>query len=503
MSGKTQRVLKNTGIQTISQAVTWVLSWFLLVLLPRYLGDVQFGKLFFALSYGMIFGTLINLGVNLFLVREVAVLHPDPAFSPAENARRRAGLQSLLGNVLTLKLALAAFVFLLQSALVYCLPYDELTRQTVVIVGLGSCLGAVTQTLSGAFQGLERMLAPNLALIAEKTIITGGCALLLWHGAGLLPICWVYTAAAAVSFGLQLGLLRRLEPFGFALDRSLLRRVFVGGLPFLIWVIFGEIYIRIDVMMLSLMTSDAVVGWYGAATRLYSTLLFVPNILSTAVFPAMMRMGAGAAADEPAFARASERLMNLLLFAAIPISAGAMVVAEPLVRLLYGTGPFQHAAANLRILSFSILLVCVDMVLGTVLIARGKEKPWAGMAIAAAVFNPLVNLWAIPLTTRLYGNGGIGASAATVLTEVLMMAGALWIMPRGIFSRRNLLVGLKGCALGAAMVLLLRCLGISNLALLILIGAIFYLPLALLFGVLPREDLAHIRHALCNMGTRA
>ncbi|MEI8242488.1 MAG: flippase [bacterium] len=496
MAGKTQRALKNTGIQAASQVITWTLSWILLVLLPRYLGDSGFGKIFFALSYGMLFSTVINLGVNMFLIREVAVLHPTPECSPEENARRRAGLKALIGNVLSLKLLLAALVFVLQSALIYCLPYDAVTRQVVVIVGFGTCLGAVTQTLGGVFQGLEKMLAPNLALIAEKTVVTGGCACLLWHGSGLIPICWVYTAASVVGFVLQLALLLRCEPFRLAWDQVLLRRIFVGGLPFLIWVIFGEIYLRIDVLMLSLMTSDAVVGWYGAATRLYGTLLFVPNILSTSVFPAMMRLGSGAAGDEAAFTRTSERLLNMLLFAAIPVSAGAIVVARPLVRLLYGDGPFQHAAANLQILGFSILLVCVDMVLGTVLIARGKEKPWACMAIGAAFFNPLVNLWAIPLTTRLWGNGGIGASAATLLTEMLMMVGALWLMPKGIFTRRNLLVGLKGCALGLAMVWLLRGWGTQNLVLLIAAGAAFYLPLALLIGVLPREDLAHLRHAL-------
>lgn len=499
MASKTRRALQNTGIQTISQIVTWTLSWFLLILLPRYLGDSGFGTLFFALSFAGIFGTLINLGVNAFLVREVAVLHPDPELPPEENARRRAGMQALLGNVLTLKVLLAAGVFLLLSVLIYCLPYDASTRQAVLVIGVGACLGSITQTLGGVFQGMERMFVPNLALIVEKTIVTGGCAWLLVNGFGLLSVCWVYTVAAGVSFALQLGLLMRQERFGFAWDRVLLRRIFVGGLPFLIWVIFGEIYIRIDVLMLSLMTSASVVGWYGAATRLYATFLFVPNILSTAVFPAMMRMGAKAT-DEGAFARASERVLNLLLFAVIPISFGIIVIADPLVLLLYGHGAFQNAAPNLQVLGFSVLLVSVDMALGTVLIARGKEKQWAVMAIAAAVFNPLVNLWAIPLTTRLYGNGGIGAAAATALTEVLMMAGALWLMPKGIFTRRNLQVGLKGCAIGVAMVVLLRVWGEQNLVLLIAAGALFYLPLAWLLGVLPREDLAHMRHALGRRG---
>jgi len=401
MTGKTQRALKNTGIQAVSQVITWTLTWILLILLPRYLGDSGYGKLFFALSYGLLFSTLINLGVNMYLVREVAVLHPSPEHSPEETARRRTGLQTLLGNVLTLKLALATLVFVLQSVLIFCLPYDAVTREAVLIVGFGTCLGGISQTLGGVFQGLEDMLAPTLTLIAEKIVVTGGCALLLWRGAGLLPVCWTYMAASVVGFALQLVLLLRCEPFRLGWDRVLMRRIFVGGLPFLIWVIFGEIYLRIDVLMLSLMTSDAVVGWYGAATRIYGTLLFIPNILSTSVFPAMMRMGAGAAAEDGAFARTSERLMNLLLFTSVPVSAGAIVIAGPLIRLLYGGGSFQHAAANLQVLGFSVLLVCVDMVLGTVLIARGRERAWAAMAVLAAVFNPLVNLWAIPMTTRL------------------------------------------------------------------------------------------------------
>ena len=492
---KTRLALKNTAIQAASQIVTWGLSWILLVILPRYLGDSQFGKLFFALSYGTIFSTLINLGVNTFLAKEVAVLHPSPDMTEYEIDRRSKGLHSLLGNVLTFKLTLAALVFAIQSALIFFMPYDTASREAVLIIGLGTCLGAVTQTMGGAFQGLQYMLAPSVILIVEKTIVTAGCASLLLSGHSLVAVCWVHTAAAVVSFIFSFIWLYRRERFGLAWDRKLLRRVFVGGLPFLVWVVFGEIYIRIDVLMLSLMTSDAVVGWYGAATRLYGTLLFIPNILTTSIFPAMMRIGSDTV-DEAAFSRASERLMNLVLFAAIPISAGTIAAANPLVRLLYGLGPFEHAGPNLQVLGFSILLVCIDVVLGTALIARGKEKAWAGMAIAAAFFNPLVNLWAIPLAERLYGNGGVGAAAATAVTELLMMFGALWLMPRGVFSRRNVVVGFKGCLLGGAMLLLLLWWGTENLFLLIPAGAIFYLPLALLLGVLPRKDFYHMRHAL-------
>ena len=76
------------------------------------------------------------------------------------------------------------------------------------------------------------------------------------------------------------------------------------------------------------------------------------------------------------------------------------------------------------------------------------------------------------------------------------LAGALWLMPAGIFTRRNLVVGAKGLVLGTAMVVLLRAWGSQEIGYLIVAGAACYVPLALWWGVLPREDLAHLWHAL-------
>ena len=53
------------------------------------------------------------------------------------------------------------------------------------------------------------------------------------------------------------------------------------------------------------------------------------------------------------------------------------------------------------------------------------------------------------------------------------------------------------------MVLVLRAWGTSNLVLMIVVGGAFYVPLALLSGVVPREDLHHMMHALKSMRKEA
>ncbi len=497
MASKTRRVIKNTLIQAASQLVTWTLSWALLILLPRYLGDEGFGKLFFALSYTLIFGTLINFGIHTYLVKQVAVLRTDDHDDGPRTEMRE--LEKLLGNVLLMKLVFSVAAYLLMCSLIFVLPYDALTRQAVCILAISTCIGSITLATGTVFQGLEEMVMPNVALIAEKVLTTLGAAILLINGAGLIAVCWLFVFTSAVNMMILLYSLRRRLTFRLEFDRLIMKQILVGGLPFLIWIVFGEIYVRIDVLMLSLMTDDSVVGWYGAAFRVYSTLLFIPHILNTAVFPALARLASRAdEEDAGAFSLATDRLMTFLLFASVPVGLGLFHVAPVLVTLLYGTGPFQNAAPSLQIFSALVVLVCVDVMLGSILIARGKEKQWAYMAVTAAVFNPLMNAWLIPLTQRLYGNGGIGAAIATLLTEMLMMTGALCLMPSGMVTTRGLWSGARALLAGLVMLLVLRMLGSDNLILIVVVGALTYVVAALAVQVIPKEDTAHILHAVRN-----
>ena len=75
------------------------------------------------------------------------------------------------------------------------------------------------------------------------------------------------------------------------------------------------------------------------------------------------------------------------------------------------------------------------MILGTVLIAASRQRAWTIVGILAGVFNPLVNLWAIPFTQRVFGNAAIGAAVVTVATELVMFIGALYLRPKGVFTR--------------------------------------------------------------------
>jgi hypothetical protein len=87
------------------------------------------------------------------------------------------------------------------------------------------------------------------------------------------------------------------------------------------------------------------------------------------------------------------------------------------------------------LLSLNLPFVALDMILGTVLIANGRQIAWTCVGVVACFLNPLVNLWAIPFTQHLYGDGAIGAALTTIMSEVIMLVGALLLRPKQIFTR--------------------------------------------------------------------
>jgi hypothetical protein len=70
--------------------------------------------------------------------------------------------------------------------------------------------------------------------------------------------------------------------------------------------------------------------------------------------------------------------------------------------------------------------------------AARRETPWAWVGVLGGIADPLLNLLLIPVTQRMLGNGAIGSSMAWVITEGVMLTGALILMPRGLLDRSDL-----------------------------------------------------------------
>ena len=92
-------IAKNTGWLFGSEIVNRILSFFLIVAMARYLGDIGLGIFAFATAYIGIFQIFSDFGISWYLIREVA--------------KDKSKADAYFSNTLTIKLILATIIVII------------------------------------------------------------------------------------------------------------------------------------------------------------------------------------------------------------------------------------------------------------------------------------------------------------------------------------------------------------------------------------------------------
>ena len=116
---------------------------------------------------------------------------------------------------------------------------------------------------------------------------------------------------------------------------------------------------------------------------------------------------------------AVELSLKVLLAAALPISVGTMLLAEPIVRLVAGDAYVPHSVVALQILIWFLPFSFVNSLLQYVLIAVDQQRFITRSFVLAAVFNVSGNLLLIPHLAY------VGAALTTIGSELVLL-GPFW-----------------------------------------------------------------------------
>jgi O-antigen/teichoic acid export membrane protein len=415
------RVVRNILALLVNQVGTWIITLILTIVLPRYLGVDQFGLYSFAIAFVGFFALGMKLGTGTYLTWRIP---REP-----EIAGR------LTFNTLLLQIPLILACSAVAIAILPFIDANPLAIQLTLVVLVASGVSSFSSTLSSALAGLQIMKAPAfIALFSAAVGMTLVVAATQIH-LSLLGIASIAILSELITLvALAYYALPRLH-LRFTVDATLWRAILVGGLPFFAWSVVLLFYWQIDITMIKVMVPDhanAVVGWYAAASRLTNIPLFLPMIVIAPLLPAL---SAERNAESAKFRDMVSRSLRLVTLVALPAGVGVMILSNQVTDLLHYPPGFGPVSILLRILALAVPLVAVDMILGTALIAAGSQRAWTVVGVAAGIFNPIVNLWAIPFTQSAFGNAAIGAAVVTVATELLMFIGALYLRPKGVFTR--------------------------------------------------------------------
>jgi O-antigen/teichoic acid export membrane protein len=162
--------------------------------------------------------------------------------------------------------------------------------------------------------------------------------------------------------------------------------------PFFFVTVFYTLDYQLDTVLLSLWQSETAVGIYGAATTVLFVLLFIPQSLREAIFPAMARLYPE---NLPALRKLYCTASRWLLAAALPIVVGGTLIARDLMTFVYQEA-FYESGRVLQIMLWSLLLLFINVPNNRLLIVAGKQREVAWFTIISTSVNVLLNAWLIP-----------------------------------------------------------------------------------------------------------
>jgi O-antigen/teichoic acid export membrane protein len=186
----------------------------------------------------------------------------------------------------------------------------------------------------------------------------------------------------------------------------------------------GVVYDRLDVILLSRLSTSEAVARYAVPYSLVQLTWIVPSVISAAFYPVFSGV---MKADVAEAKRLFLLVVRAFLFLSVPISLLLAVAAPTLVPFVFGAR-YDSSAAVLAILVWTSVLGFQNYVLWYALLAIHKESSVLWIQLAGLIVNAATNAVLIP------HYGAKGAAVALVISDLAVVAGQAILVHRHLFS---------------------------------------------------------------------
>lgn len=462
--GEAASSVPDTGRQSAWNYVVFSLSksstLIMMVVLARLLDPAEFGLFAFALLVVNLLDYVKDLGFGASVVQS---RRPWSEIAPT----------ALLATVTTGFVASLALV-LAAPFLAEIVDRPDLTApvRALAIALLISAVGVIPQARLRRRLDFRGRLLPEATGALVKTVLAIGLAFAgfgVWsliHAqiAGVLVTTLLYWRAAGA--GLR-----------FGLNRAVFGELLRFGLPVSAVTIVAYAIYNIDYLAIGARLGDAVLGLYTLAYRIPELLvLSLCIVVSDVLFSALSRMQH----DREGLVRHYREAAVWVVALAAPIGLGLAVVADPLIRTLYGER-YADAGPMLALICVFAVVYATSFHTGDVYKAIGRP----GVLTTLNVGKLIVMVGPVWFAA---GHGAVATAATLVVIELVSSAVRLRVVTRLTDSSlQALLAAISRPLLAAAgMAAVVWALSLTTsqlppavaLVILVLVGAVVY-PLAL------------------------
>lgn len=390
-------ILKNTSWLALGETISMAIGFVLAIILARYLGDEVFGQYSFIFSFVFLFATLAYFGIATISTKEIAQ-NPEKS-------------EDYFSNILSLKVIFVILAYFGVFIFSQFLGKPNEIKNLIYLAGFCLIFRALSHGLCSLFRAHQKFFYEALTKILEYPILLGLIILIVLSKGKFSLIIWAYVFSSLIGLIGALILVRIyfLKKIKFGFDFSFWKKVLVQAWPIALASTFVAIYFKIDTIMLSLMKTDRVVGWYNAAYNLTFALLFLPNLIMVSFFPEMSKIFKNHQNDWLKFYQKSLGLMAVL---GLVVSSIVFLGARIIILIIYGS-TYLASIPALKILAPALFFSYLSHVFLFSLISVNRQIIYTGVTFFGAVFNLGLNFIFIPRYSYL------GAAFTTLLTEAV------------------------------------------------------------------------------------
>lgn len=399
----------NLFATAVGQGLTWMITAAMFAILPRYFGPHSLGVLSIGAAFSSFAWTAGSLGLATVITRDIA--------------RDRESANDIIATALAVNGAFGVVVGIAATIIGAVVGYP---REIVIAIALSCAAVPATLVYSSAiavFQGLEVMHYAARADILFKTLGLG-CVLIVVLGR-MTPVHYlIIVLLMTTAFALyQAMVLQSLT--GFSLRQAShfkARYLVVTSIPFLLSVVLTGVYTGLDVLMLSILASETAVGIYAAPLRLFGTMLVVPTIIMTVMFP---RMSATFGHGEGQLGDVVQGTLKITLLATVAVAIGCMALGPGLVRLILGA-EFEQSGTVMIIFALTLIPTSIGVVATRAAFASQRQKVVVQLGAVAIGLKAVFGVLLIPWFDSWIGNAAVGAVVGLTIVESIVVLATLW-----------------------------------------------------------------------------
>jgi len=390
MTTKIKLLFKHQGFKKYFANTSWLFAekilrmtvgLFVGIWVARYLGPDRFGLLSYAQSFGGLFSAIATLGLDGIVVREL-VKHSEKE-------------SELLGTAFYLKLIGAFLTLIVLYIAIHFTSNDTYTKILIFIIASATIFQAFN-VIDLYFQA--KVMSKYVVFANSFTLLISSLVkiILIINQAPLIAFAWMVVLDSLV---MALGyvywyfkvkkefFLRKIE-FKFKIAKQLLK----DSWPLVLSGMVIAIYMRIDQVMIKEMLDNKAVGNYAAAVRLSEAWYFIPMVIASSLFPAIIN---AKKQSEELYYKRLQKLYDLMVWMAIAIALPMTFLSDWVVNLLYGS-QYNQAGGVLMIHIWAGIFVFLGVASSKWFIAENLQKFSFYRTLTGAILNIILNIILIP-----------------------------------------------------------------------------------------------------------